>query len=206
LDWYVLTFLGDSLLLLPTALIIFLLLAAQTDTRRYACWQWAVIFGVTGGLVSLSKLAFIGWGIGSATYDFTGFSGHSALSASIWPVFLWVLTGRSSISIRRLAVICGYLLPLTIGWSRLAIHVHSVSEVVTGLILGLSASSLFLWLQRGKPRPQMTWVKTGILLALPVLLMGYRKPAPTQGLLEQIAVSLAKIEKPFTRADLYKPQ
>ncbi len=90
------------MLLLPCALILFLLLLTSSATRA-AGWQWALIFGFTGGLVCLSKLAFMGWGIGSERYDFTGFSGHSALAASIWPPLLWALTGRFSHPVRSLA-------------------------------------------------------------------------------------------------------
>jgi hypothetical protein len=146
----------------------------------------------------------MGWGIGIESYDFTGFSGHSALAASIWPVFLWTLTGRFSHAVRSMALVAGLVLPLTIGLSRLAIQVHSPSEVVSGLVLGYLASTLFLWLQRGKPRPQLSWLRIICALALPLALMGNRQPAPTQGLLEHIATALAHIERPYTRADLHK--
>jgi membrane-associated phospholipid phosphatase len=203
LDWYFLTFFGDSMLLLPCSLILFIVLVVSSATRT-AGWQWALIFGGAGGVVCASKLAFMGWGIGIESYDFTGFSGHSALAASIWPVFLWTLTGRFSHAVRSMALVAGLVLPLTIGLSRLAIQVHSPSEVVSGLVLGYLASTLFLWLQRGKPRPHLSWLRIICALALPLALMGNRQPAPTQGLLEHIATALAHIERPYTRADLHK--
>ena len=192
------------MLLLPCALILFLLLIVFPATRA-AGWQWALIFGFTGGLVCLSKLAFMGWGISSASYDFSGFSGHSALAASIWPPLLWALTGRFSHPVRSIALLTGWILPFTIGVSCLEIRVHSVSEVISGLILGYLASALFLWLQRGKARPQLAWSHLAIALALPLALMGQRQPATTQGLLEHIAKTLAQIERPYIRADLHKP-
>jgi membrane-associated phospholipid phosphatase len=203
LDWYFLTFFGDSMLLLPCSLILFVVLIAPRTTRA-AGWQWALLFGSAGGIVCASKLAFMGWGIGIERYDFTGFSGHSALAASIWPVFLWALSGRFSHAVRSMALIVGLVLPLTIGLSRLAIQVHSPSEVVSGLILGYLASTLFLWLQRGKARPQLSWLQILCAIALPLALMGDRQPAPTQGLLEHIATVLAQVERPYTRADLHK--
>ncbi|HEJ9095232.1 TPA: phosphatase PAP2 family protein [Serratia odorifera] len=203
LDWYFLTFFGDSMLLLPCSLILFVVLLIPHATRT-AGWQWALIFGGVGGIVCLSKLAFMGWGIGSERYDFTGFSGHSALAASIWPPLLWALTGRLSHPLRRLALVASVILPLTIGISRLAIHVHSPSEVISGLMLGYLASMLFLWLQRGKPLPQLSWPQIAVTLAVPLILMGQRQPAPTQGLLEHIATVLAHIERPYTRADLHR--
>ncbi|MDW5501011.1 phosphatase PAP2 family protein [Pseudomonas lundensis] len=203
LDWYFLTFFGDSMLLLPCSLILFAVLVVPRTTRA-AGWQWALIFGGTGAVVCASKLAFMGWGLGIESYDFTGFSGHSALAASIWPVLLWTLTGRFSHAVRSMALVVGLVLPLTIGLSRLAIQVHSASEVVSGLILGYLASTLFLWLQRGKPRPHLSTPKIVVALALPLALMGNRQPAPTQGLLEHIATALAHIERPYTRSDLHR--
>lgn len=81
---------------------------------------------------------------------------------------LWALTGRFTHPLRSLALVAGLLLPLTIGMSRLAIHVHSPSEVISGLILGYLASTLFLWLQRGKPRPQLSWPQIAVTLAVPL--------------------------------------
>lgn len=203
LDWYFLTFFGDSMLLLPCSVIVFIILITQRTTRL-AGWQWALLFGCAGGLVCASKLAFMGWGIGIERYDFTGFSGHSALAASIWPVFLWTLSGRFSHAVRSLALVVGYVLPLTIGLSRLAIQVHSPSEVISGLALGYLTSSLFLRLQSSKTRPQLSWWQIAGALALPIILMGHRQPAPTQGLLEHIATALAHIDHPYTRADLHR--
>lgn len=135
MDWYSLTFFGDSMLLLPSGIIVFaILMFVCRDWKQTA--QWALLFGGVGAIVCASKLAFMGWGIGIRELDFTGFSGHSALSASIWPVMMWLLTGRFSTAVRKTAVLSGYALALLIGYSRLAIHVHSVSEVISGLALG----------------------------------------------------------------------
>ncbi|CAI1119609.1 phosphatase PAP2 family protein [Serratia entomophila] len=202
MNWYSLTFFGDSMLLLPSGIIIFAILIFAYPTWKQTC-QWVLLFGGVGGIVCASKLAFMGWGIGIRELDFTGFSGHSALSASIWPVMLWLLAGRYSANVRKIAVLCGYALALLIGYSRLAIHAHSVSEVVTGLALGFIVSSTFLWLQRNVPPPRLSYRKIAAALLLPVVLINNGTAAPTQGLLEFIAVSIAPIEKPFTREDLH---
>ncbi len=163
-----------------------------------------LLFGGVGAVVCVSKLAFMGWGIGSRHWDFTGFSGHSALSASIWPVLLWLLCGRFSWPVRRTAVIAGYLLAAVVGYSRLVIHAHSTSEVITGLALGFIVSSTFLMLQRGTQPPRLSYRKIAVTLALPLVLINSGTAAPTQGLLERIAVTIAPVEKPFVRADLHK--
>ncbi|HHB1427682.1 TPA: phosphatase PAP2 family protein [Serratia odorifera] len=203
MNWHFLTFFGDSTLLLPSAAIVFILLLLSPASSKRT-WQWVMLFGAVGGVVCISKLAFMGWGIGSREFDFTGFSGHSALSASIWPVMLWLLTGRFPTTVRRLAIIVGYLLAFAVGYSRLMIHVHSTSEVVTGLALGVIVSATFLFLQRGVEPPRLSLRRSVAALALPLLLVNSGKAAPTQGLLEQIAVTISPASKPFTRADLHR--
>lgn len=202
MNWYSLTFFGDSMLLLPSGIIIFTILILAYPTWKQTR-QWVLLFGGVGSIVCASKLAFMGWGIGIRALDFTGFSGHSALSASIWPVMLWLLTGRYSINVRKIAVLCGYALALLIGSSRLAIHAHSVSEVVTGLALGYIVSTTFLWLQRDVPPPRLSYRRIAIALLLPVILINNGTAAPTQGMLEFIAVSIAPQKRPFTREDLH---
>lgn len=203
MNWHFLTFFGDSMLLLPCAAIVFIILILSPTSRK-PTWQWMLLFGGVGAVVCVSKLAFMGWGIGSRHWDFTGFSGHSALSASIWPVLLWLLCGRFSSSVRRTAVIVGYLLAAAVGYSRLVIHAHSTSEVLTGLALGFIVSSTFLLLQRGTQPPRLSYRKIAVTLALPIVLINSGTAAPTQGLLERIAVTIAPVEKPFVRADLHK--
>lgn len=203
MNWHFLTFFGDSMLLLPCAAIVFIILLLSPTSRK-PTWQWMLLFGGVGAVVCVSKLAFMGWGIGSRHWDFTGFSGHSALSASIWPVLLWLLCGRFSSPVRRTAVIVGYLLAAVVGYSRLVIHAHSTSEVITGLALGFIVSSTFLMLQRGTQLPRLSYRKIAVTLALPIVLINSGTAAPTQGLLERIAVTIAPVEKPFVRADLHK--
>ncbi|TCW00221.1 phosphatase PAP2 family protein [Biostraticola tofi] len=205
MDWHWLTFFGDSMLLLPCAVLIVILLLWKADTRR-ACWQWLLLFAAAGAMVSVSKLAFMGWGIGSRHYDFTGFSGHSALSASIWPVLIWILCSRASFGWRLTAVAGGYLLALVIGFSRLVLHAHSVSEVIAGLTLGYTISTSFLLMQytRHTPIRPLTYSQMSAILVLPLLLIVQGKKAPTQGLLEQIAVAVAQVKRPYTRADLHR--
>ncbi|MFV8847173.1 phosphatase PAP2 family protein [Serratia fonticola] len=203
MNWHFLTFFGDSMLLLPCAAIVFIILLLSPTSRK-PTWQWMLLFGGVGAVVCVSKLAFMGWGIGSCHWDFTGFSGHSALSASIWPVLLWLLCGRFSSPVRRTAVIVGYLLAAVVGYSRLVIHAHSTSEVITGLALGFIVSSTFLILQRGTQPPRLSYRKIAVTLALPLVLINSGTAAPTQGLLERIAVTIAPVEKTFVRADLHK--
>ncbi|WP_413725057.1 phosphatase PAP2 family protein [Sodalis sp. RH16] len=205
MNWHWLTFFGDTMLLLPCAVIIVALLLWKAETRRTSL-QWLLLIGAAGAIVIVSKLAFLGWGIGSRAYDFTGFSGHSALSASIWPVLIWILASRASRRFRLAAVAFGYLLALAIGVSRVILHAHSVSEVIAGLALGFTISTSFLLMQysRGTRIRHLSAGQLSAVLLLPLLLVMQGKKAPTQDLLERIALAIAPIQHVYTRADLLK--
>lgn len=202
-NWNFVTFFGDTTLLLPTAIIIFAVLRFSSRKPDVA-WQWLGVYCVVGTLVCITKLAFMGWGIGSQSLDFTGISGHSALSATLWPVLLWLLTLRLPRLLHGCGVAVGFLIPLIIGYSRLVVHAHSPSEVVAGLILGFCASTLFLSWQRKASGVELSYSKIAATLVLPLLLANTEAKAPSTAWLEHIAVMIGPMQKPFTRYDLHK--
>lgn len=202
--WPYLTWFGDSGFLLPAALWIAVWLGVRSATRPVA-WLWMLLFGVGSSLIAASKIAFLGWGIGSATLNFTGFSGHTALSASVWPVACWLTASNWERRFRLSAVWLGLLFAALIGVSRLALYAHSKSEVVAGFALGFVVSAGFLWQQHRLPQPRLNWTLVLISLSTPMLFLrpgGSGASAPTQSALEMIATRLAGIERPYTRADL----
>ncbi|MEB5972590.1 phosphatase PAP2 family protein [Pantoea dispersa] len=203
MSWRTLTYFGDSMLLIPTAVIIALVLPWKSDNRR-TVWYWLLAFGLAGLLVSISKIMFLGFGIGSARYNFTGFSGHSAMSATLWPVMMWLISGRWPTFWRAVTIGIGYLIPLMVGLSRLVIHAHSVSEVLAGLMLGFTLSSAFLLSQRRTALKGFSVVQVAVAFLIPLLLMGHGRVATTQQFLERFSADLAGLEKPFTRADLFR--
>lgn len=203
MSWKTLTYFGDSMLLIPTAVIIALVMPWKSDNRR-AVWYWLLVFCLAGGIVSLSKIAFMGFGLGSVRFNFTGFSGHSAMSATLWPVMLWLLSGRLAPLWRKLALGVGYLIPLLVGFSRLVLNAHSTSEVVSGLVLGFTLSTAFLVSQRRSQLKGFSVAQLGVALLVPLLLLTQGRIATTQHFLERISAQIAGLEKPWTRADLLK--
>ncbi len=63
---------------LPPAFAIALWLAVGYTWRMAA--GWLVLLGAAIGVVTVTKLAFLGWGVGVRELDFTGVSGHAMLS------------------------------------------------------------------------------------------------------------------------------
>ena len=199
--WQALTWLGDSGLLLPAAVSITLWLALSRRTWPTAA-LWVLLFGLGSALILASKLAFMGWGVGSARFNFTGFSGHTAIAASVWPVALWLMAARRSHRVRVMAVGLGWALAAAIGASRLAVLAHSGAEVLAGYVLGVAVSGSFLLLQRGRPHSRIPAVLVVLSLLAPLLLLRPGTPAPTQSALELLAMRLAGTERVFTRDDL----
>ncbi|MDF7648791.1 phosphatase PAP2 family protein [Pantoea sp. Acro-805] len=204
MSWITLTYFGDSMLLIPTAVIIALVLPWKSD-NRHTVWYWLLAFGLAGLFVSISKILFLGFGIGSARFNFTGFSGHSAMSATLWPVMMWLVSGRFPAFWRNLTIGIGYLIPMMVGLSRLVIHAHSVSEVIAGLMLGFTLSSAFLVTQRRTALKGFSLAQVCVALLVPVVLLGHGRVATTQQFLERFSANLAGLEKPYTRADLFRP-
>ncbi|HCM6242981.1 phosphatase PAP2 family protein [Klebsiella pneumoniae] len=206
MNWQLVTFFGDSTVLLPSAGVMFIVLFQRKDSKPVA-WRWGLLFGITGAIVCASKLAFMGWGIGIRELDFTGFSGHTALSTAFWPILLWLLCARATPALRFTSVILGYALAGLVGYSRLMIHAHSTSEVIAGFLLGALGSALFLLMQSrvsGSHAAQLSWGGLASVIIIPAMLLNTGAKAPTQSLLSEIAVKLGPLEKPFTRADLHK--
>ena len=114
---------------------------AFARATRPIAWRWLLLFGTGGSLIAASKIAFLGWGIGSATLNFTGFSGHTTLSASVWPVACWLTASHWEPRVRVSAAMLGWVFAALIGLSRLAIYAHSKSEVAAGFALGVVVSA-----------------------------------------------------------------
>jgi membrane-associated phospholipid phosphatase len=199
--WQAVTWFGDTGFLLPAALWIAVWLGIRDLTRPLA-WRWAVLFGLGCSLIVASKIAFLGWGIGIAVLNFTGFSGHTALSASVWPVACWLAASRQAHRFRIAAVSAGVVLAALIGASRLALYAHSKSEVAAGFALGMVVSGIFLRWQHRLPHPRLHWLLVLISLGIPLAFMEPGTPAPAQGALEVIAMHLAGTDRVYTREDL----
>lgn len=200
--WYLITWLGDSALLLPAAAFITVWLGIARSTRP-AALRWLITFGICGGIVMASKVAFMGWGYGIRALDFIGFSGHTAIAALVWPVALWLIASRAGHRVRVAAACAGWALGALVGVSRLVIDVHSVSEVLSGYVIGSASSALFLYAQHRRPHPDLRAVLVGLSLLLPVLVFTPGRPAPTHKLLLVGSAWLAGHARPYTRNDLH---
>ncbi len=169
--------------------------------------QWRLVLGWSlwygGGmlLVVLSKLAFIGWGLGSAEFDFTGFSGHAMRAGAVFPVLMYVVLQRAPRSWRLAGVLFGVAYAVLVAISRVVVHAHSVSEAVSGCVLGLAMALGFMWQARGAVNFAVSHALALASLAIMVLITFKAEPMPTEDWLQKIALHLSGHERIFSRAD-----
>src|SRR5258706_5490668 len=89
ISWMKITSLADTAAMAPTAMAIAAWLVVGR-MRRMAAW-WCLLFGAGADLVVATKMAFIGWGVGVRSLDFTGLSGHSMCATAIIPLLFYLL-------------------------------------------------------------------------------------------------------------------
>ena len=199
--WFAITRLGEAQLLLPSALALIAWLVVQGERHSAALWFGLLVVAIA--ITTATKIAFLGWGIGSARWDFAGISGHVMFAATVFPLLLRGLAAESPVARQRAAVALGYSVALLVAVSRVVLGQHSVSEVLAGLALGGAASALALGFGSVPRRSLPRWLLLGLLLwmvgnptAVP--------PAPTHGLVTRLALAMSGREKPYTRGEMMR--
>jgi membrane-associated phospholipid phosphatase len=135
---YYITHLGAASLIVPLLLLSSCALLSYAQTRTLRVWWLSLSLATV--IVLASKIAFIGWGLGIARLNFTGISGHAILASATYPFVLAWLFASPTQKFNKLGLVLGLILSIVIAWSRIAVGAHSLSEVLTGLLLGWSVS------------------------------------------------------------------
>ena len=197
--WNTVSFTADMSVLGPAGVAIAVWLLVSRQWRLVL--GWSLWYGGGMLLVVLSKLAFIGWGLGSAALDFTGFSGHAMRAGAVFPVLMYVVLQRAPRSWRLAGVLFGVAYAVLVAISRVVVHAHSVSEAVSGCVLGLAMALGFMWQARGAVNFAVSHALALASLALMVLITFKAEPMPTEDWLQKIALRLSGHERIFSRAD-----
>jgi len=213
LFWIAVTRLGEAQILLPAFLAGALWLAfarpagaygrlaqglahAHDHPARGAALRWIGAIVATTAATTASKVAFLGFGIGSAALDFTGFSGHSMYATAVLPVLAALVGGRRG-------AIVGVLAALLVTWSRVVLGAHSWSEAIAGLSLGAAAAGWTLADYLAHPGAvRAPWWLPVALLAWLTLLPMHAPPSRTHDLVVSISLKLSGRHRPYTRFEL----
>ena len=160
---------------------------------------WLFLFIGGMALVVATKIAFVGWGLGIRSLNFTGFSGHAMRATAVAPVFIYMLLHDYRRTYRYAGILSGLGFGILISYSRLVVHAHSVSEAVTGCLLGAAIALIFIRILEEFRLHINHWV---IVISLSALMFSPAiPPAPTQRWITLTALYLSGHTAPYTRAN-----
>jgi len=203
IPWHWLTRFGEAQILLPLVLGAALWLWLGAGQGRLAL-RWLACISAAALLTTATKLMFFGWGWGVSAWDFTGISGHAMFAAASLPMLAWVALMDRRRPVQRGGVALAFAWAAVIAYSRLPVGAHSASEVLTGFLLGASASVLSL---RGLPGPRPAaplWLPAALVVAL--LVLPFSAPrSRTHDWVTGLSVKLSGRLQPFNRHDLHGP-
>ena len=207
--WHALTRLGEAQILLPAMLLAAGWLAWRGAPRLALAWLGAT--GLAAVITTASKVAFLGYGIGWAALDFTGFSGHAMFAAAVLPLLLQLAAGRAGSgapggSVARArprgphnGLAAGFVLAGAVALSRVMVGAHSWSEVLAGFALGAAASALALrWAGALPPLRSARWVPAA-LLGWALLGVVGAPPSRTHDWVTRLALAQSGRTEPFRR-------
>ncbi len=201
--WLFVSRLGEAQILLPAALVLAGWLWHREGTRVLA-QRWLALIAVAALATTVTKVAFIGWGIGSAALDFTGVSGHAMFAAAVYPTLARLSMAGAPPARQRIAWLIGSATALLIAYSRIEVHAHSWSEVLAGLVVG-GAVSAWAWRfteLRAAALPRVPlWLPASVALWL--ALTPVQAPASTtHDMVTRLALTLSHHDRPHTRWEL----
>lgn len=201
--WQLITQLGSSSLLFPVLAVSVVTL--WMSQQKKAIFLWLAALSIAVSITLVTKVLFLGWGIGIASIDFTGVSGHSLLATSILPILFFSIGANTQNKLKNIGLWLGLLLGFAVGVSRIVLGMHSISEVLAGWFLGLIVCYLAIYAIKSHHQG-LAYLQ---LLAVCLLLaFGSTTPnyIPAHDMSVKLALYLSGHDQPFTRSDLNTAQ
>ena len=199
MPWQVLTHMGSASLLLP--ITVLMVLGFWVSGQRRLVWAWIPALGVAAFLTLVSKLLYMGWGIGIARLNFTGVSGHALLASSVLPLLAGALCGTWLPRRAWRGAALGLCMAIGVAVSRVVVGAHSVSEVTIAWFMGLAVT---LW---AMPHLAAGMLPHGLVRLAPWVLLlalhtGSATYLPSHSWEVRLALWLSGHSQPFERRDL----
>ncbi|MBS0444943.1 MAG: phosphatase PAP2 family protein [Proteobacteria bacterium] len=199
--WHLITRLGEAQVMLPATFAVLAWFALRPNGRALAGW-WFGLMSAAVALTTASKIAFIGYGVGIAGINYTGVSGHSMFAAVVYPLLFRVLASGSPLR-ERIALAGGIALAALVGYSRLVLGAHSLSEVLAGWALGGLATAAALWLARVPAVRLPAWLPLAVFTVVP-LLVGSAPPSRSHDIVTRLSLAISGRSAPYTRAQMLR--
>jgi hypothetical protein len=151
MSWMHVIDIGHTAVMVPTAGAIAVWLVSGRAWKLASCW--CLIFAAGLGLVALSKIAFLGWGLTVSPLGFKALSGHAWRTAAVLPVLFYVLLQGAPDNWRKRGFVFGVVLSIGLGALLVIFRFHTISEVLASLLLGVAAGHVFVRLSTTLPAP-----------------------------------------------------
>ena len=178
--WNAISNLGDAALTLPVAIscTIWLELSSREVANR-----WMLLLAAGMALVGVTKILHAGFGVAIPSIRFRIISGHTTLSTAVWAVTLALLF-RSAGGDARVGAGAGLAIGMLTAAARVFDHAHTVSEVVTGWLLGGAIAALVV---RALARSRTRLVRPAVAAAglLMITTVAYGRHAPIQSMIDR---------------------
>jgi membrane-associated phospholipid phosphatase len=181
---HLITDFGDSALLVPaSALLLFYLLYLRSGRTALI---WASTLALCGGLTIVLKIGFHACGAELPFLDMRSPSGHTSFSTTFYSCCALVIAANKDRWTQTGVLLLSITLVAAIAASRVVLEAHTISEVATGLAVGLLCVGWFSWGYLNGPAVSLRFYPfAGIALALAIALHGQH--LNPEGFIMQIA-------------------
>jgi membrane-associated phospholipid phosphatase len=178
MDLHFVTDFADQAVVLPVAGAVLLGLLAIGWWR--AALAWAVVVPATLGAVLLAKMTVFACGTPLRDMGLASPSGHAAAAAMVYGGLVALVLGDWARTRTGLAFAGAAASALVVGYTRLALGVHTLADVLAGGLIGLLGALALVALAGPRPARPRALVGVGaatasaVLLAVLVLFHGQR--------------------------------
>jgi hypothetical protein len=188
MSWMPIIDIGHTAVMVPTAGAIAVWLISGRAWKLALCW--CLIFAVGLGLVALSKIAYLGWGLELPSIRFKALSGHAWRAMAVIPVLFFVLLQGASANWRMGGFALGVALSFGLGALLVIFRFHTASEVFASWILAIAAGLVFVRMANMLPGPSVDRRAVAMSVATFLVIWGL-KPSTVNHRLVDVALYLS---------------
>jgi hypothetical protein len=186
---------GHTAVMVPAAGAIAVLLISGRAWRL--ALFWCLLFAAGLGLVALSKIAFLGWGLELPAIGFKALSGHAWRATAVIPVLFFVLLQGAPGPWRNRGFALGVALSIGLGALLVVFSFHTASEVIASSILGIAAGLVFVRASTMLPAPGIHRGAMAMGLLTFILICGL-KPSTINHRLVDVALYFSGRDHPYS--------
>lgn len=183
-------------IMFPAALVVAGWLWCAASRKMALLWL-GVLF-VAYFVVGLSKVLFMGWGIGVESLNIAVISGHAMNACLVSTLVLSLLFRQLDHRLRWLALITGLLSTWWFSVQYVGQTIHPLAEAIAGAVVGSAAACVFLYRLEKKQTRKIPLPALAMGLAIIMLSMSIPKYT-AEGVLNSLAVTLSGAERAFAQ-------